>query len=759
MQTVLKCNFHIDNDSHVQYQYSGLILVDFLGCVVKNVTIGRKASMKLCSVVLLPMFAASALPSFASEDEINIQDKQTKTKTVATSITKLDPIVVSATRRDVRTKDAPHSVYVQEADQLSHKQARNLPEALAQTPGVLVQKTANGHGSPFIRGFTGYRTLTLLDGIRYNNSVYRDGPNEYFSLIDLGSIESLTLLSGPSSVLYGSDSIGGTLYLLSKQSNYDLEEPGAFFTNGVLKYRYASGEESHIARTEVNVGVGDAWGLHLGYSRKAFGNVQAAELGELPHTGYDEENIDARLDVALSSRWTLTAAHQSTDQDDVWRTHSTIYSKSFSGTDIGSDLKRLKDQKRRLDYVKFTGVKVHPSVDELTLTLSQQNWQEDGDRIKGSGSRILQGFQSTMSGFDLQLTTNTPFAEFVYGIDYYLDEVDSHRTDYNPDGSVDRVRIQGPIGDDATYGQFGLFAQASVPLSNRLDLDIGGRYSYVKANIGKYEEPISGTAASYENNWSNFSSSIRVLYDLTGEDTDKIWAGLSQSFRAPNIADLSRYGKSRSTETEVAATDLSPETFLTYEIGYKKFSSHYDLTATYYYTEINDHITSTPTGRIVGGLTEVSKQNSAEGFVQGVELSGRYLLNDDFDVFGNLTWLESSLKNPVSGIFEPISRTMPFTTTAGVNWIPNDRYWLTASATYVEDADQLSEGDMSDGERIPPNGTPGYFLLNLYGTSQVTDTVQLNLALNNILDEAYRTHGSGSNEPGFGVTVGIEVTF
>lgn len=749
MLAILICNFPIDNDTHVQYQYSDLVQAYFLGCVVKNVTIGHRTPTPSYLILLLTALTAGTCPALASETDIDLQ----------VAVTLLEPISVSATRRAVHTKDAPHSVYVQEADQLSHKQARNLPEALAQTPGVMVQKTANGHGSPFIRGFTGYRTLTLLDGIRYNNSVYRDGPNEYFSLIDLNSIESLTLLSGPSSVLYGSDSIGGTVYLSSKRSDYEAEEPDTFYKNGRVNYRYSSGEQSHIVRTEGNVGVGDAWGLHIGYSRKAFGNVQAAELGELPHTGYDEQNVDARLDVALSSRWTFTAAHQSTDQDDVWRTHSTIYSRSFAGTDVGSDLKRLKDQKRSLDYVSITGEKIHRALDALTLTLSQQRWEEDGDRIKSSGDQILQGFRSTMSGLDLQLTSYTPFGELIYGVDYYRDEVDSYRTDYNPDGSLDRVRIQGPVGDEAIYQQFGLFVQANVPLSERLDLNVGGRYSYVAAEIGKYEDPLSGTAASYENNWSNFSSSLRVLYDLTGEGSDKVWAGVSQSFRAPNIADLSRYGKSRSTETEVAATDLSPETFLTYEIGYKKFSPRYEFAATYYYTEISDHITSTPTGRIVGGLTEVSKQNSGAGFVQGAELSGQYNLNEAFDVFGNLTWLETSLQNPVSGIFEPISRTMPFTTTAGVNWYPDDRYWFTASATYVADADQLSEGDQSDGERIPSGGTPGYMLLNFYGTSQISDNVTIDLALNNILNEAYRSHGSGSNEPGFGVTLGLEVSF
>ena len=52
------------------------------------------------------------------------------------------------------------------------------------TPGVWVQKTNHGGGSPFIRGLVGNQILVLVDGIRLNNATLRYGPNQYLATVD-----------------------------------------------------------------------------------------------------------------------------------------------------------------------------------------------------------------------------------------------------------------------------------------------------------------------------------------------------------------------------------------------------------------------------------------------------------------------------------------------------------------------------------------------------------------------------------------------
>ena len=230
------------------------------------------------------------------------------------TVKKLPEIVITATRSDTDCVKVPAQVRTLNAEAILERQARTLPEALKELPGVNVQKTSNGQGSPFIRGFTGFRNLALIDGIRFNNSIFREGPNQYWNTIDSYAIDRLELVPGQGSVLYGSDAIGGTVNMFTKGSGYQNEAPGTFF-HGLTAYRGSTAEESNVMRQEVQFGEGGSWGLHLGASLKYFGDVHAAAIGDQPSTGYDEWAYDARLDISLDPNWTLTAVHQQLRQN------------------------------------------------------------------------------------------------------------------------------------------------------------------------------------------------------------------------------------------------------------------------------------------------------------------------------------------------------------------------------------------------------------------------------------------------------------
>jgi hemoglobin/transferrin/lactoferrin receptor protein len=677
----------------------------------------------------------------------------------------LPELVITATRSGTDPLKVPAQVRTLDAEQLAERQVRTLPEALRETPGVNVQKTANGQGSPFIRGFTGFRNLALIDGIRFNNSTFRDGPNQYWNTIDSAAISRIELVPGQGSVLYGSDSIGGTVNLFTKDSGYLTEQPGFFF-HGLTSYRGSTVDESNSVHQEIQAGEGGKWGLHLGASLRSFGDVHDAKLGDQAQTGYDEWAYDARLDIALDPNWTLTAVHQQLRQNDVWRTHATIYGISYEGTAIGTDLKRAYDQERSLSYLRLAGTDLDSFIDSVSFTVSLQTANEYEHRIRRRADNRVDYNQTqvTTLGFDLQFQTQTPFGRLTYGADYFHDSINSASQRYRLNGTFVSRAVQGPVGDNSSYDLLGLYLQDELDFADRVHLFVGGRYTYAKADVGRYDDRRTTQAVdSAEDTWKNFSASARVTLDLDEKDQYRLYAGVSQGFRAPNLSDLSRLDIARSGELEVPSTGLDPEQYVNFEIGLKADTEHFSGNLGYFYTLIDDMIIRHRTGEVIGGNRVVEKKNGGDGFMQGIELAGEYRFNPHWAVFGQVTWTEGRVKQYVGTSttkqrIEPISRVVPLMWRAGVRWQTTDkRFWSELVALGQSDTDRLNTGDVLDNQRIPPDGNPGFVWLTLRGGVQVTKNLDLTLALENLLDRQIRYAGSGSNEGGFGAVVGATV--
>ena len=130
----------------------------------------------------------------------------------------LDEVVVTGSRVEESVYESPQAVSTVTREEVLKRNYRTTPEALTYEPGVMVQKTAHGQGSPFIRGLTGKQVLILVDGVRLNNSTFRFGPNQYLATVDPATIERIEVVRGPGSVLYGSDALGGVINIITRKA-------------------------------------------------------------------------------------------------------------------------------------------------------------------------------------------------------------------------------------------------------------------------------------------------------------------------------------------------------------------------------------------------------------------------------------------------------------------------------------------------------------------------------------------------------------
>lgn len=674
------------------------------------------------------------------------------------------PVVVTATRTEQDPFLVPRAIDVITFDAMQRGNFRTTPQALQNLPSVLIQETAPGQGSPFLRGFTGYQNLLLIDGVRLNNSTFRSGPNQYWSTIDPWSIGRIEVLRGPAATQYGSDAIGGTVQVFTKSPDRYAADGVAH--GGSLFGRYASAEDSIGARAEFQVGVTRSGGLRTGFllggDARSFGDVEGGRAtGLQPETAHDETAFDLKVEHWLEPHTKLVFLHQEMAQNNVPRTHATIFGESFAGSAVGTDLRRDLDQNRRLTYLQYHRTHMEGPVQGMKASVSWQTQRELEDRILANASERWQAFEVGTLGAFLQFDSDLgDLGRLSYGVDWYHDNVNSwFRRSGTPAASDP---IQGQVANDASYDLYGAFVQDVIALGRSAELQLGVRYTGAEVDADSVRDP-SGNKIALSDDWDDVSSNAHLRIGIL--DEWQVYGGVSQGFRTPSLSDLTSFDTARSGEQEIPAPGLDPEHYLGYEVGTKVRTGTVSGQLAWYYTAIDDQILRFPTGAVNGtGQPIVTKANVGDGYVEGIELQYAWAFLPRTTLFGMNSWqygrVSNFNNNGLTRGEEFVSRLMPLTNMVGLRWEDAEgRFHAETTVLRAEDAEKTSAGDNRDTQRIPPGGTPGYTIWNVRCGWQVDDRTTFELACENVTDVDYRVHGSGSNAPGRSFVVGVRTTF
>ncbi len=641
---------------------------------------------------------------------------------------------------------------------------RSVPDALSRVPGVLIQKTAPLQASPFVRGFTGYKNVMLIDGLRLNNSAFRAGPVQYWSTIDPYSIERIDIDRGPHSVRYGSDAWGGTIRVTPKQRRSF--EPGRH-TNTRNIMRYASAERAFYDRMEREGNCGN-FGWFAGYTRKVYGDIVAGDDTRLPGTGgADEHAADFRVDGLIGGGWHVAAGFQYLNQTDAPRTERTVDAISFKGTSVGSELKRDHDQRRILAYTSahYEAPSTRGFIQEADIRLSFHHHEEERDRLRTGGRRDLSSFTLQQIGLETYVTQRTGIGPLTYGLSYYHDDADTFRTDFRP-GSAPARNVQGPMGDDASYDLLAAFVEQKIPYG-RWTFIGGLRFTYASANADRVDNPAvagadpltPGNIISVDGSWSQLTGSLGVDYNLgCGRE---FYARASTGFRPPSLHDLTSLESSSVVETP--APDLDAEDMWSVELGHRVTTDNARLRTALWYTGLDNTIIRSPTGALIDGVPEVRKDNIGDGWAYGIDVEAAWRFHPAFTLFGHVSYMDAEVQefDAASGdlVDSPLSRMKPLSGMVALRYDPYKNGDLFAQLEWFASAkeDRLSLRDRADTRRIPPGGTPSWNILNLRAGYRVQDNLYITAGVENILDEYYRVHGSGQNEPGRNIVVGVEI--
>ncbi len=637
----------------------------------------------------------------------------------------LDEIVISARRHPDTVLSTPSSIQV--IKKINELLPRTTPELFLGNTGIWIQKTNHGSGSPFIRGLTGQHALLLMDGIRINNAIFRSGPNQYLNTVDPWMLDRVEILSGLGGVTYGSDALGGTIALSSKDLAFNTGREW----QGQVWGQWASRGMEKSVRMESTY-LGPRLAITGGLTGRDFGDLVAGKgLGKLVPTGYRQLSWDGKAMLRVSEHQRLILAHQNMHQEDVPIFHK-IQLENFR-------VNQFDPQVRQLNYLRWLGEFPGSSWPKSwAVTMSQHYFGEGRQSQKNGNSSLVEekdidntwGLQGQMT---LQPKT---WWNISTGIDVFQDNISSTRQIRNSlDNSI--LPQRGLYADDSRMQQLAWYALHAFHW-RQATIHTGWRYNYFRLTI---PEETLGTVELTPSAWVynlGFNQAFsKNLYAFVSVNT---------AFRAPNIDDLSTLGivDFRFEKPNYA---LKPEWSVNKEIGIKWRSRIVSAQGVFFHHRLKNLIGRIKTDEIQQGYPVFFKTNITQGYIYGLE--------EDMDIRISSHW---SLRQFIRYTYgqnvtqdEPWRRISPLFSSWRLDWRPNSSWNAFANILWAGRQNRLAQGDKDDN-RINPTGTPGWQVVNI-GMSYRFSVSQIFLHWNNIFNEAYRMHGSGVDGVGSHVVV------
>lgn len=676
-------------------------------------------------------------------------------------------------------------------EQMRERLARSAPDALRYVPGVSIQQTTHGQASPFVRGLTGQQVLVLFDGVRLNNGLYRQGPNQYFFTVDLQSIDHIDVVRGSASTLWGSDALGGAILAAPLEPLLDARQDGLTLHPRGFG-RFGSQDLDLGGRFELDAQLGRDVGILVGGGYRAADRLQAA--GPITNPGDGSPTVvpffeaDGRTQRGTGFRYASFDARLVGRINPTLRVIGAVYGFRQFDTPRADqcpppfaperECLTFLEQFRTLAYVAIRG-DAGPDWRDIDVTLSYQR-QHELRSLDRPASFAINHFRDDVDtyGFAARASTRTfdtiPDVQvgFRLGGDAYVDHVASSSTLTFTDLGIVQPLSRGQYSDGAVFAQLGLFLETELTIVRVLH--VRGAVRGALAGARASAEPESGTRAVRQ----DFSAIVgRVGAELDVAPELELLLNVDQGFRAPNLDDLtSRQQAGPGFQFE--SPDLRPETSYTYELGARVRTPEVQLEAWAYATQLDNAITRAlreasdcPPGT---PLCEASRSRfslvnvGSPSWILGGEVALR--VDSDIGLGGTATfsaaWGEGPNpserpSDPTLPYVErvPLSRVPPLNGTVEIRYAhPETHLVFGAALRWALAQDRLAISDLSDA-RIPIGGTPGYAVVDIRAGWRFERYLQLQLAFENVLDQAYRVHGSGVNGAGRGVAVSLEAAY
>jgi hemoglobin/transferrin/lactoferrin receptor protein len=638
-----------------------------------------------------------------------------------------EEIQVTATRYEADSFSTPVPISVVSSEDLARQQPEKMVDSLKLLPSIDVSGEGPFRGLPVIRGLDSNRVLILVDGQRLNNA----RESTQFAgiqpgLVDLSLVDRIEVVRGPSSVLYGSDAIGGVINIITKQQAF---HQGGFTFGGLAGYEYGSASESNRGHVDLN-GSGERTTFHIGASAFEAKDYTSPE-GTVPNSGMKQRSFDGNLRFLVGESSVLRFDAQVTQTRDVGFPG---YDPKTSGVDIAFP---------RFDRNKFAATyETGPvaGLNGVSVSAFYQGVVKESRRNLNFGAFFSNNFtrsEINSAGLNAQSSATLGVNALTFGLDSYQDNLHDVTSQQNPFGTNNDVAVP-----DSDQRGLGLFAQDEIAVSKKVQLVAGirgDRYTFVSKNDPRYK------ATPFDVSDSAFSGNLSARYQAT--DHVALTALIGRGFRAPNIQERSFFGVSTDGTAYIQQNpNLKPETSLNYELGFKVRYAKYSGGFNVYRNNARDFINLVFLGKYQGTKLDLAQfENIDRAIIQGAEFELESYLSQRWTVFGNVSYS----KGTDDSTGDPLPLISPLKGVVGVRY-QQPRWWGELGTRMVARHDRVPAG-------YTP--TPGFAVVNLRGGYELSGGLTLQAAVENVGDASYHEPFNVRLEPGRNFKLSVGYTF
>ncbi len=473
------------------------------------------------------------------------------------NVHQMDEVVVSTAFSKLQSQNVV-KVERETLQSLQQKGAVTLADGLSTIPGVSQISTGASIGKPVIRGLGANRVLVYAQGVRLENQQF--GDEHGLGLNDSG-IESVEVIKGPASLLYGSDALGGVLYI----------NPEKFAASHTFQSHVNQRFFSNTSGSSTSLGVKGStenWKFLARGSHAFHADYKVPDSGRVANTRYNESDFKTGIGYSDSK-------------------FSSVLRYNFNRLDLGipedgfgssKDIDPAYPKQAVDNHI----IGWHNNIFFAHSTLEANFGWVSNDRREFEDSHAA-ALHMKLNTFNYDIKYHFPIGR----VETIVGTQGMHQTNRNFGGER--------LIPDAATTDFGLFATTHYQWRSNV-IQAGIRYDNRILSGKAFGEPgEDGYFADLDRTFGSFNASLGYKADLAQGLT--VRANIASGFRAPNLAELTSNGVHEGTNRfEIGNAQLHNEQNYQADLNLEYESEHFELFANGFYNHINRYIYASPTG-------------------------------------------------------------------------------------------------------------------------------------------------------------------